>query len=104
MKHLILTAAFLALCSLGMAGPGIDARRHNPAIHYAPAENLEHIDVALIDTARQEIDLAIPAATRRWHSCAVGAFAFGRSRGVVEGVLGACGIPASHPPPPGNAL
>jgi hypothetical protein len=27
---------------------------------------------------------------------AVGAFAFGRSRGVVEGVLGACGIPATH--------
>jgi crossover junction endodeoxyribonuclease RuvC len=27
---------------------------------------------------------------------AVGAFAFGRSRGVVEGVLGAAGIPAQH--------
>jgi hypothetical protein len=27
---------------------------------------------------------------------AVGAFAFGRSRGVVEGVLGACGVPATH--------
>jgi crossover junction endodeoxyribonuclease RuvC len=27
---------------------------------------------------------------------AVGAFAFGRSRGVVEGVLGAAGIPATH--------
>lgn len=26
---------------------------------------------------------------------AVGAFAFGRSRGVVEGVLAACGVPAS---------
>lgn len=26
----------------------------------------------------------------------VGAFAFGRSRGVVEGVLGACGVPAIH--------
>jgi crossover junction endodeoxyribonuclease RuvC len=26
---------------------------------------------------------------------AVGAFAFGRSRGVVEGVLGACGVPAT---------
>lgn len=45
-----------------------------------------------------------------WHVChafiervgarpgegAVGAFAFGRSRGVVEGVLGACGVPATH--------
>jgi phosphatidylserine/phosphatidylglycerophosphate/cardiolipin synthase-like enzyme len=37
----------LALCRPGLA-----------ALHYAPAENLEHIDVALIDTARQEIDIA----------------------------------------------
>jgi phosphatidylserine/phosphatidylglycerophosphate/cardiolipin synthase-like enzyme len=29
-----------------------------PAIHYAPAENLEHSDVALIDGARHEIDMA----------------------------------------------
>ena len=29
-----------------------------PIIHYAPAENLEHIDVALIDRAEREIDLA----------------------------------------------
>jgi crossover junction endodeoxyribonuclease RuvC len=28
---------------------------------------------------------------------AVGAFAFGRSRGVVEGVLAACGVPATLP-------
>jgi crossover junction endodeoxyribonuclease RuvC len=27
---------------------------------------------------------------------AVGAFAFGRSRGVVEGLLGACGVPITH--------
>jgi len=27
---------------------------------------------------------------------AVGAFAFGRSRGVIEGVLAACGVPATH--------
>lgn len=31
---------------------------------------------------------------------AVGAFAFGRSRGVVEGVLGACGVPAALITPP----
>ncbi|WP_442755874.1 hypothetical protein ACNHKD_04250 [Methylocystis sp. JAN1] len=30
---------------------------------------------------------------------AVGAFAFGRSRGVVEGVLGACGVSATHVAP-----
>ena len=29
-----------------------------PAIHYAPAENLEHVDVALIDHAEHEIDMA----------------------------------------------
>jgi phosphatidylserine/phosphatidylglycerophosphate/cardiolipin synthase-like enzyme len=29
-----------------------------PVIHYAPAENLEHIDVALIDRAQHEIDMA----------------------------------------------
>jgi hypothetical protein len=29
-----------------------------PLIHYAPAENLEHIDVELIDGARREIDMA----------------------------------------------
>src|SRR3984893_3829771 len=29
-----------------------------PAIHYAPAENLEHIDVVLIDRAEHEIDMA----------------------------------------------
>lgn len=31
---------------------------------------------------------------------AVGAFAFGRCRGVVEGVLGAAGVPATHLTPP----
>jgi hypothetical protein len=29
-----------------------------PSVHYAPAENLEHIDVELIDSARREIDMA----------------------------------------------
>ena len=28
--------------------------RADPAIHYAPAENLEHVDVALIDRAERE--------------------------------------------------
>ena len=51
------------LCALGVAlfwprdaarptvGPGI-------AIHYAPAENLERIDVDLLDRAQVEIDIA----------------------------------------------
>ena len=34
-----------------------------PAIHYAPAENLEHVDVALIDRAEHEIDMAAYALT-----------------------------------------
>ena len=29
-----------------------------PIIHYAPGENLEHVDVALIDRAQHEIDMA----------------------------------------------
>jgi phosphatidylserine/phosphatidylglycerophosphate/cardiolipin synthase-like enzyme len=29
-----------------------------PVIHYAPAENLERVDIALIDRAKHEIDLA----------------------------------------------
>ena len=36
------------------------ARQSRPraSIYYAPAENLEHIDVALIDGAQHEIDMA----------------------------------------------
>ncbi|MCI0601185.1 MAG: hypothetical protein L0Y60_17055 [Beijerinckiaceae bacterium] len=52
----------------------------------------------------------LAAIVYRWHASqafvehvgarpgegAVGAFAFGRSRGVAEGVLAACGVPATH--------
>jgi phosphatidylserine/phosphatidylglycerophosphate/cardiolipin synthase-like enzyme len=41
----------LALCSQGRSDPA-------PKIHYAPGENLEHVDVALIDRAEHEIDMA----------------------------------------------
>jgi phosphatidylserine/phosphatidylglycerophosphate/cardiolipin synthase-like enzyme len=47
-------AAFLLLASLAApcwADPP-------PIIHYAPGENLEHVDVALIDRAEHEIDMA----------------------------------------------
>jgi hypothetical protein len=44
-------AALLAICPPARADPG-------PIIHYAPAENLDHVEAALIDTAQQEIDLA----------------------------------------------
>ena len=47
----ITIAALLALCPQCRADTA-------PIVHYAPAENLEHVDVALLDTARQEIDLA----------------------------------------------
>jgi phosphatidylserine/phosphatidylglycerophosphate/cardiolipin synthase-like enzyme len=41
----------LALCSQGRAEPA-------PAIHCAPDENLEHLDVTIIDGARYNIDIA----------------------------------------------
>jgi hypothetical protein len=44
----ILFLASLALCCADPA----------PVIHYAPIENLEHVDVALIDRAEHEIDMA----------------------------------------------
>lgn len=50
MKRISITAVtFLAVATPCVA---------DPAIHYAPAENLEKIDVALIDAARREIDIA----------------------------------------------
>jgi phosphatidylserine/phosphatidylglycerophosphate/cardiolipin synthase-like enzyme len=47
----IISAVLLAIGALSDADPA-------PTIHYAPAENLEHIDVELIDSARHEIDFA----------------------------------------------
>jgi hypothetical protein len=41
----------LAVGSLSRADP-------SPVVHYAPAGNLEHIDVELIDSAKHEIDFA----------------------------------------------
>jgi phosphatidylserine/phosphatidylglycerophosphate/cardiolipin synthase-like enzyme len=48
----------LATLAPGKADPA-------PAIHYAPVENLEHIDVALIDRAEHEIDMAAYVLTDR---------------------------------------
>src|ERR1700747_396010 len=45
------SAAFVAVGALSRADPG-------PMVHYAPAENLEHIDIELIDSAKHEIDFA----------------------------------------------
>jgi hypothetical protein len=49
----IMAAVVLALCSQGRSDPA-------PVIRYAPAENLEHIDVALIERAKHEIDNVCP--------------------------------------------
>jgi phosphatidylserine/phosphatidylglycerophosphate/cardiolipin synthase-like enzyme len=50
-RAFIAAAMVLALCSQGRSDPA-------PTIHYAPAENLEHVDVDLIDRAEHEIDMA----------------------------------------------
>src|SRR5215469_5673733 len=47
----ITSAVFIAISAMSYADPA-------PTIHYAPAENLEHIDVELIDSAQHEIDFA----------------------------------------------
>ena|ERR1700758_840663 len=47
----IIGAGFVAIGALSRADPA-------PTVHYAPGENLEHIDVELIDAAKHEIDLA----------------------------------------------
>src|ERR1700730_6508881 len=47
----ITACLFLASLAPGRAEPA-------PVIHYAPVENLEHVDVALIDRAEHEIDMA----------------------------------------------
>src|SRR5262245_24780873 len=47
----ITRAVLLAVGSSSRADP-------SPVVHYAPAENLEHIDVELIDSAKHEIDFA----------------------------------------------
>jgi phosphatidylserine/phosphatidylglycerophosphate/cardiolipin synthase-like enzyme len=49
--------AHIAACLL-LASFSPCAADPTPIIHYAPAENLEHIDVALIDRAEHEIDMA----------------------------------------------
>lgn len=48
---------FLAACLL-VAAPLASRSDPAPTIHYAPEENLEHIDVSLIDGARKSLDMA----------------------------------------------
>src|SRR5262245_42026334 len=56
MKHfqaVLASAALVAIGALSRVDPV-----PGPTVHYAPAENLEHIDVELIDSAKHEIDFA----------------------------------------------
>lgn len=50
-------AAGAALALVALAAP-TPTSRQAPSVHYAPAENLERIDVALIDAAGASIDMA----------------------------------------------
>jgi len=47
-RHWVWSTAFISVGALVRADPV-------PTIHYAPAENLEHIDVELIDSTKHEI-------------------------------------------------
>ncbi len=49
--------AYIAACLL-LASLAPCCAEPAPIIHYAPTENLEHVDVDLIDRARHEIDMA----------------------------------------------
>jgi hypothetical protein len=54
--------AFVALATVG----GADARfasAAEPEMHYAPVENLEHIDLALIRSATKSLDMAMYTLT-----------------------------------------
>jgi hypothetical protein len=55
-RALVISALFVAAGALSHADP-------LPGVHYAPAENLEHIDVGLTDGAKHEIDFAAYALT-----------------------------------------
>ena len=53
--------SILALALLGFAAQAADirtAQAAEPEIHYAPVENLEHIDIELIRSATKSVDMA----------------------------------------------
>jgi hypothetical protein len=58
LRAAISAAIFIAAGALSRADPA-------PIIHYAPAENLEHIVVELIESALREIESSCVALTRR---------------------------------------
>jgi phosphatidylserine/phosphatidylglycerophosphate/cardiolipin synthase-like enzyme len=69
-------ALFAILASLGARS----APAAGPEIHYAPVENLEHIDLALIKSATKSVDLAMYTLTD-W--AIIAALKDARARGVA---------------------
>lgn len=59
---------------------GTDAHAAEPEIHYAPVENLEHIDLTLIRSATKSVDMAMYALTD-W--AIIAALKDARARGVA---------------------
>ena len=70
----------LSLATITAADPAAS----EPQIHYAPAENLEKIDVALIQRARRGIDLAAYTLT---DVAVIEALAAGARRGAIIRIL-----------------
>ena len=84
----LLWAATFAVAALALIGVNLrPALRHcgaqpvsaGPEIHYAPAENLERVDVRLIDAARAAIDMDAYVLTDR---AVIGALERAGERGV----------------------
>ena len=75
--------SILALALLGFAAQAADirtAQAAEPEIHYAPVENLEHIDIALIRSATKSVDIAAYTLTD-W--AIIAALKEARARGVT---------------------
>jgi phosphatidylserine/phosphatidylglycerophosphate/cardiolipin synthase-like enzyme len=92
-----------ALIALALGGAGLAAQQSGaPRIHYAPAENLERIDVALIDRAEHSIDMAAYVLT----DCPVlQALTHAADRGVkVRIYLDAGELPKDEASPPFHEL
>jgi chaperonin GroEL len=53
----------IAIVALALLGPSSAARAAEVKLHYAPVENLEHLDLALIRSATRTIDLTAYALT-----------------------------------------
>lgn len=59
LRHAGISSLFGAVVALAILGVSNASRAGDRvAIHYAPSENLEHVDVALLATAQETIDLA----------------------------------------------